>query len=173
MKRYGFHPYPSPGAALVLGLLAALVLGFLVFGSEASAEEVVPAGSFYQWENERGTYSATDALKNVPTNYREQAVLRTFAAVRQATQAQVTPMAEPAVVRIPTLRPFAGVDPMPLFAPAHTERVECDQPVTVESRRVQQGRYNRTLYFVTNSCGELISVTPQTPWVDISIDGNR
>ena len=155
-----------------LAALAFLMgLALLSLASEpAHSEETARAGSFYQWTDINGNFAASDSLKSVPASYRESARLRTFAEVREATQAQVTPIAEPAFVRIPTLRPFAGVDPMPLLAPAHTGREECDQPIRVESRRVQQGSYNRTLYFVTNSCGEVVSVTPQTPWVDVSVD---
>jgi len=158
----------SYGVIALLFVIALAVLNLLT--APAHSEETAQAGSFYQWTDINGDFAASDSLKSVPASYRESARLRTFAEVREATQAQVTPMSEPAFVRIPTLRPFAGVDPMPLLAPTHTGREECDQPIRVESRRVQQGSYNRTLYFVTNGCGEVVSVTPQTPWVDVSVD---
>lgn len=154
--------------AFVVVLLLVVAL-FALLQSAARAEEgEATSGAFFQWEDRRGTLSFSNSLKNIPPEYRDNVVRRTFAEVRANVAPRETRV-DASTLKIHVPRAYSQTGSEPLLAPRRSEREDCNQPLTIESRRVQQGRYNRLMYVVIDECGEEISVTPQTPWVDVSV----
>lgn len=141
-----------------------LVVVLLSFGAlplqaqEAPAEEAPAPGTFYQWTSNDGSVSFAGDLKQIPSQYRDQAVPRVFSDVEM----RVTP------VQVKST-PYRFEMPRTENEPTLQELLdECDQPVRISKERRQVGRYNRTLYMVTNECGEVVyeSTAPITPQLE-------
>lgn len=126
----------------------------ILFGLAVSA---IAAEGFYQWTTEEGVHAYTDDVKQVPERYREQATQRTWGALREVTEAQITPQS--------TNHPVPTWDYQPDAKPAPQD---CKGYVTITQMRVQQGDYNREMFVARDSCGKVVSVTPQRPRMDIN-----
>ena len=126
-----------------------------------------PAGEFYQWTDRDGTVNLTDDVKRIPKAYQASAVKRDFADVDVAVTEMVIPAAEyDAAVKAGLERLRALNANLSLNLNRRDER--CTGPVTVTSRRVDVGDYNRRLYYVTDECGRTSTVTPFSPDVQIN-----
>ena len=114
------------------------------------------AGEIFRYVTNDGTVSFTDRENNIPTMYRdisEKIVLEgTFKDFSRLSVVTMDPITKPITVPVPLLSKLANRDFDRAF-------VVCSGHISESSERVQFGDFNRTVYYVYDECGNLISAT--------------
>lgn len=127
---------------------------------------VVQAPTFFEWKSRDGSLSFTDREKQVPVLY------RTSGAVAERKWSDLD-----AKVTIPEPGDLRGVKAelkrlrtLNAELPINQNRLAptCTGPVTVTSKRVDVGDYNTRLFYVTDECGRVRTVTGYYPNIQIN-----
>ena len=145
----------ASGVALAVGIL--LLIAALAKTAKAGGED--SSGDFFAYTQSNGVVSFTDDQKRIPSSARN-VTSHTWEELAARQQSRETPMAIPSSeyrVFYPATKITEEINPNRL--------TDCTGPLTVESFRSQQGATNRRMYSVVDSCGRVISTTPNQPVV--------
>lgn len=141
----------------VLGFAAGVILAFVVVlwilsASLAKAQEVSPADIYYFYVSENGSWSYTDEAKRIPAKYVEKSLELKWKALREVTEKHWTSAGSN----------YAGIPSHLSYLPEPNPNWlrRCSGHVSVTTKRVQEGAYNREIYIVTDSCGDVVLVSP-------------
>jgi len=138
--------------------------------SQLGQEDGKDKGSFYQWTNPTsGSVEFTDNVKRIPESFQAAAVKRSFEDV--AKNVAITPTSMSAEDYYAAVS--RGLERYRAIAATRTpvnpnSLNDCTGPAVVTSQRMQQGDYNRRIYFVTDECGRTSTVSPYAPVVQIN-----
>ena len=136
-----------------------IFLGFLVLFCMGEAKADGTSGDFFSYTQSNGVLAFSDDQKRIPSSARN-VTSRTWEELAARQQSRETPMAIPSSeyrVFYPTTKTNEEVNPNRL--------TDCTGPVTIETFRSQQGATNRRMYSVVDSCGRVVSTTPNQPVV--------
>lgn len=152
----------------VIGICIVVAICLFAYGRTLQAEELpgtqapvqteTPvdafAGTFFQYTDDHGVLSFAGVLEDVPEKYQDQTLELTWKALHEAADSHWTPQStkQPAV----TFWATSGQPERP--APK-----KCSGHLTVTSKRVQEGEYNREVWIAVDRCGKVVSVTPYPP----------
>ena len=118
------------------------------------------AGQIFRYVTTDGTVSFTDTEKNIPSMYKDTAETVAFEGeFKKFDRLSIImdPITEPITVPAPLLSKLVNRD----FFDRDFDRafVVCSGHISESSERVQFGDFNRTVYYVYDECGNLISAT--------------
>ena len=119
------------------------------------------AGEIFRYETKDGVVSFTDSEKRIPAAYRD-------VTEKVALEGEFKNFDRLTISTVKYGVPHLHLTPLLASAENQNGVDECTGHVSVTSERHQLGDFNRTIYFVHDECGELVSVTFYQPKVRIN-----
>lgn len=136
-----------------------LTLALVALGSTVAQAN----DTFFRYTAPDGSLAFTDSEKKIPAASRDSVEADSFSALAERTSKRITPMAISAEELAQTIH----VPAPELLAPTPAAPPACEGPTTVTSERRQMGAYNRTVFIVTDGCGNVVAETLENPTVNI------